>query len=121
MAKLLLNLRNVPDDEVDDVRALLDAHAIGYYETRPGPWNISLGGIWIRDEADVVEARRLMAAYQAERGARARAAYEAARRDGTAGSFWSELRGDPARVLLALFGILLALALVAVPVVLIGR
>ena len=56
-----------------------------------------------------------------KRGARARAAYEAARRDGTAGSFWSELRGDPARVLLALFGILLALALVALPVVLIGR
>ena len=62
-----------------------------------------------------------IAAGQAERGARARAAYEAARREGTAGSFWSELRGDPARVLLALLGILLALALVALPVVLIAR
>ena len=28
MAKLLLNLRNVPDDEVDDVRALLDGNDI---------------------------------------------------------------------------------------------
>ncbi|MCX7041690.1 MAG: DUF6164 family protein, partial [Gammaproteobacteria bacterium] len=32
MSKLLLNLRNVPDDEADDVRALLDAHGIAYYE-----------------------------------------------------------------------------------------
>lgn len=120
MAKLLLNLRNVPDDEADEVRALLDAHAIGYYETRPGPWNISLGGIWIRDEAEVADARRLMAAYQAERGARARASYEAARRDGTAGNVWTEFRTEPVRVLLALFGILLALLLVALPVFLLA-
>lgn len=121
MAKLLLNLRNVPDDESDDVRALLDDHGIAYYETQPGPWNISLGGIWIRDDADAAEARRLMAAYQAERGARARAEYEAARRDGSAGSVWTEFRSEPARVLLVLFGILLALALVVLPVVLIGH
>jgi hypothetical protein len=36
MAKLLLNLRNVPDDEADDVRALLDEHDIAYYETSRG-------------------------------------------------------------------------------------
>jgi hypothetical protein len=30
MSKLLLNLRMVLEDEVDDVRALLDAHRIEY-------------------------------------------------------------------------------------------
>jgi hypothetical protein len=121
MAKLLLNLRNVPDDEADDVRAFLDEHGIAWYETSPGFWNISLGGIWVREDGDVAQAKRLMAEYQAQRGERVRAENEAARRDGTAGSFWTVLREEPARVLLALFGILFALALVGLPVLLIWR
>jgi hypothetical protein len=121
MAKLLLNLRNVPDDEADDVRAFLDEHGIGYYETSPGFWNISLGGIWVREDGDVAQAKCLMAEYQAQRGERIRAENEAARRDGTLGNFWTVLRDEPARVLLAVFGILFALALVGLPVLLIWR
>lgn len=118
MSKLLLNLRNVPDDEADDVRALLDANHIAYYETRPGPWNISVGGIWVREDDAVAEARRLMAAYQLQRGERARAAHAEALRDGTAETFWSQLREEPARVVLAVLGILFALSLVALPILL---
>lgn len=118
MAKLLLNLRNVPDEEADDVRALLDAHRIAYYETTPSLWGISAGGIWLRDDADAAPAKGLMADYQRQRGERARAEYAAARRDGSAETFWTILRAQPARVLLNLLGILLALALVALPVIL---
>ncbi|MBL8263513.1 MAG: hypothetical protein JNM58_13905 [Xanthomonadaceae bacterium] len=121
MAKLLLNLRHVLDDEADDVRAFLDASDIAYYETSPGFWNISLGGIWIRDDDDLAEAKRLMAEYQAQRSARVRAENEAARKDGTAGSFWAVLRDEPVRVLVAVLGILFALALVALPAFLIWR
>ena len=49
MAKLFLNLRNVPGDEADDVRDLLRANAIDFYETQPSPWGISAGGLWIED------------------------------------------------------------------------
>jgi hypothetical protein len=118
MSRLLLNLRNVPEDEADDVRALLDANGIAYYETTPGPWNISVGGIWVKEDADLGEARRLMAGYQQQRGERARAEHAAAVRAGTVETFWSQLRAEPARVLLAVLGILLALALVALPVLL---
>lgn len=121
MSKLLLNLRNVPDDEVDDVRAMLDAHGIAFYETKAGPWNISVGGIWVTEDAAVAEAKRLMADYQRQRGERARAEYDAAVRTGTAETFWSVLRAEPVRVLLTLLGILFALALVALPVILLGR
>ena len=40
MAKLLLNLRMVPDDEAEDVRAFLREHAIAFHETRAWapPW-----------------------------------------------------------------------------------
>ena len=118
MSKLLLNLRNVPDDEADDVRAMLDTHAIAFYETRPSIWGISGGGIFVTEDAAIVEAKRLMADYQQQRQIRARAEYEAAVRDGTAETFWSVLRAEPARVLLAVLGILFALALVALPVIL---
>ena len=101
MSKLLLNLRHVPDDEADDVRAMLDGAGIAYYETKPSAWGISAGGI-----------------YQGERSARARAAYAAARRDGTAETFWTVLRAEPGRVFLVALGIGFLLALVALPVLL---
>ena len=118
MAKLLLNLRNVPEDEADDVRALLDEHGIAYYETSAGTWSLSLAGIWVREDAAFPEAKRLMGEYHAQRAARVRAEREAALRDGTAATFGSVLREQPLRVLLAVIGILLALALVALPAVL---
>ncbi len=121
MSKLLLNLRNVPDDEADDVREMLEAKRIAFYETPPSIWGISAGGIFVRDDADIAEAKRLMAEYQQQRQARARAEHAAAVRDGTAGTFWTQLRDEPLRVVLAVLGIVLALALLAlVPVLLRG-
>ena len=111
----------MPDDEADDVRALLDDHDIVYYETSAGFWNISMGGIWVREDAAFAEAKRLMAEYQAQRGARVRGENEAARRDGTAGTFWTVLRDEPVRVLLTVLGIIFALALVVLPALLLRR
>lgn len=121
MSKLLLNLRHVPDDEADDVRAMLDGNAIGYYETKPGPFGISAGGIWITDNSDVSEAKRLMAEYQAGRQASARAEYEQAKRDGTAETFATIARAQPLRVLLTAIAILFLLGLVALPAILLSR
>ena len=121
MAKLLLNLRNVPDDEADDVRALLDEHDIAYYETSPGFWNISLGGIWVSEDAAFAEAKRLMGEYQAQRSVRVRAENEAARRDGTADTFWTVLRNEPMRVMVAVLGIMFAIALVVLPALVLMR
>ena len=118
MSKLLLNLRNVPDDEADDVRAMLDAHGIAFYETRPSPWGISAGGIFVTEDAAVAEAKRLMADYQQQRQTRARAEYAAAVRAGTAGTFWTVLRAEPVRVVLTGVAILFLLGLVALPVIL---
>ena len=118
MSKLLLNLRNVPDDEADDVRAMLDAKRIAFYETTPSPWGISAGGIWVTEDADFAEAKRAFDDYEQQRSARVRAEYAAAKRAGTAETFFSMLRADPLRVVMTLLGILLALGLVALPVIL---
>jgi hypothetical protein len=121
MAKLLLNLRDVPDDEADDVRRFLDSSGIGYYETRPNRWGISAGGIWIRDDGDLAEAKRLMAAYQRERQARVHAARAEAERNGTAETFADVLRTQPLRVALVAITIALLLGLTALPVLLLWR
>ena len=118
MSRLLLNLRNVPDDEADDVRAMLDAKRIAFYETTPSPWGISSGGIWVAEEADFAEAKRALDDYEQQRSARVRAEYAAAKRAGTAETFIGILRADPLRVVMTLLGILLALGLVALPVIL---
>ncbi|MBU6417533.1 MAG: hypothetical protein KJS83_10235, partial [Xanthomonadaceae bacterium] len=73
MSKLLLNLRNVPDDEADEVRAMLDAKRIAFYETAPSPWGISAGGIWVTEDADFADAKRAFDDYEQQRSARARA------------------------------------------------
>ena len=115
MAKLLLNLRNVPDDEADDVRAMLDSHSIDFYETRPSRWGISHGGIWLSDAGDHPRARALMDEYQASRSERARAEREQQLRDGSAETFTDTVRRDPMRVVLSVLAIAFMLGLLALP------
>ena len=114
MAKLLLNLRYVPDDEADEVRALLEAHEIEYYETAPSLWGVSAGGIWVRHDRDAAAARQVMANYQEQRRTRAREEYESSKRSGAA-TFWATFRAHPLRTIVMLLGIALVLALSAVP------
>ena len=121
MSRLLLNLRNVPDDEADDVRRFLDSGGIGYYETRPSLWGVSGGGIWVRNDGDVAEANRLMAEYQRERQARARAERDEAQRNGTAETFADVLRTQPLRVALTVLAIALLLGVMALPVLLLWK
>ena len=118
MSMLLMNLRNVPDDEADDVRAMLDAKQIAFYETRPSIWGVSAGGIWVTEDAAFVDARRAMDDYQQQRSARARSQYAAARRAGTAETFVTMLRADPERVVLSVLIIILVLGVMALPIIL---
>ena len=98
MARLLLNLRNVPEDEADEVRAWLKENNLAFYETQPSPWGISGGGIWIEDDEQITRAKALMADYQAQRAQNARQARGEALRDGRGETFTSLL--GPAVVLL---------------------
>ena len=104
--------------ELGDVRALLDAKGIAYYETPPSFWGISAGGIWVTEDSDFAEANHAFDDYEQQRSVRVRAEYDAAKRAGTAETFIGMLRSDPLRVALALLGILLALGLVVLPVIL---
>ena len=99
MAKLLLNLRNVPEDEADEVRAWLAESGMEFYETQPSPWGISSGGIWLREDADLVRGKAMMVEYQAGRRQRALAEQADARAEGRQETFSRLLRQRPLYVI----------------------
>src|SRR5690625_30596 len=99
MCRLIFRLRNVPEDEADEVRDLLEQHHIDFYETSAGNWGISMPGLWVRDDSQYDAARRLLDAYQQERAERLRAEYEAARAAGEAETQWQRLRREPMTVI----------------------
>ncbi len=111
MPKLLLNLRHVPDDEAEEVGAMLDAHQIDWYQTPPNRWGISAGGIWVREEADYPRARTAMDAYQAQRAERVRAEWAEAKAAGTAPTLLDAIRANPLGMLATVLAIVLLLGL----------
>lgn len=64
MAQLVFNLKNVPADEANDIRELLELNQIEFYETSAGRWNISVAAIWINNDDDFVKSRQLINQYQ---------------------------------------------------------
>lgn len=121
MPRLLLNLRNVPDDEVDEVQALMAEHGIACYSTPPGPFGITAGGIWLRHPEDYDYARELMDDYQAERAKLARAAWQSAREKGEHGTLTSTIRRHPLRMLLILIGSIFVLMVLFAPLAVLFR
>ncbi|MBD9477629.1 DUF6164 family protein [Pseudoxanthomonas sp. PXM02] len=111
MAKLFLNLRNVPGDEADEVRDLLRSNAIDFYETQPSPWGISAGGLWIEDADQLARAKVLMADYQATRRDHARAQQAADEREGRAETFAGLLQSRPLYVVGVLAAMITIIAL----------
>lgn len=114
MSRLLMNLRHAPEDEIEDVRALLRDNGIEFYETEAGRWRISLAGIWV-EEQDYDAARRHFDAYQRERQIRMRAEHAAQRERGEALGVIDSLRANPLGFGLAIVVIIGILALMAWP------
>lgn len=109
MPVLLFKLRGAHSDEVEEVRALLEAQGIDFYETQAGAWGIGTEAIWLRDDSRLSEARALLDEYQARRAARVRGEYEAAKREGRVRGLFDALRAHPVATLFVLAFILFIL------------
>ncbi|VAX12214.1 hypothetical protein MNBD_GAMMA24-1383 [hydrothermal vent metagenome] len=109
MAILLFKLNAVPDDEAHDIRMLLTDNNIDYYETSAGNWGISLAGIWLRNEAQLEQARNLIDDYELARYRQVRAEYDQRRADGQQRTLVGMLRESPLRFLAYLAAISLIL------------
>ena len=111
MPRLLLNLRQVPEDECIDVLRLLEQADIEHYMTPASRWGISHGGIWLVNESDWDQAKQLFDDYQVKRREQARAQ---AASDPT-NALWYRMRREPLRMLILLGLLGLALCLVVLP------
>jgi len=100
MSRLLIKLRHAPDDEIEEIRNLLQEHRIDFYETQAGAWGISAPGIWLNDEHQYDRAKALMDDYQENRFHEKRAEYESLRRVGQHRTFLQNLLENPVQVIL---------------------
>jgi hypothetical protein len=99
MAVQLFPLRGVPDDEAQDVRALLTENAIEFYETSAGNWGVSMPALWLRDDSQLQQAKTLINDYQIERTEQQREIYEQLKLEGKHRTFWAMLWEEPLKVI----------------------
>jgi hypothetical protein len=109
MSVKLFKLRNVPDDEAEDVRRLLADHDIDFYETYAGGWGISMPAIWLQDASHLAQAKALIDKYQKERMAQARAEYVQLKKEGKHGTVTGRIRENPLQFILLLILLLFIL------------
>ena len=98
MSALAFRLRNVPQEEAEEVRALLEEHDIECYETTAGNWGIAMPGIWVNNDEDLPRARTLINDYQRQRSETQRQAYEQDLRSGSTNTLLQRIRSQPLRV-----------------------
>ncbi|ERS86960.1 hypothetical protein Q672_13655 [Marinobacter sp. EVN1] len=116
----LMNLRHVPDDEADEIRALFEEHEVRYYETPPSRWGISMGGFWVQDADEAARAKALLDDYQRQRFQSQRQAYEQGLARGEIGGIGSMFRRYPLRTLAACLAIAAIAAISLLPFVRVG-
>lgn len=100
MPTLLFKLRNVPEDEAQDIRRLLDRHQVDYYETSGGRWGLGMPGFWAADTNNFHRGRALIDRYEEERRQRHRELHRQLRAEGKSKTFFDGIRSDPLRILL---------------------
>jgi len=100
VAVLLFHLRNVPEEEAEAVRRLLDEHGLATFETRAGFWGLGAAAIWLRDSDELPQARALIDDYQQTLGEQVRREHDALVERGEAPTLWRRLMRQPIRTLL---------------------
>ena len=121
MAVLIFRLRNVPEDEADDVREILEANGLEYYETSAGNWGISLPGIWLKNDRDRDEAKQLIESYERQRSETLRAQYEQLKREGKQRTLLDAFKENPLRFILYLAIVVLVLYVSTLPFLTLGE
>ena len=99
---MLFKLRDVPEDEAEGVREVLERNGIEFYETPASRWGISMEAIWLKDKAQLECARKLIDSYQRERVLRVRQEYARLKEEGGAETFLDRIKNHPFLLLIYL-------------------
>lgn len=116
----LMNLRHVPDDEADEIRALFEENEVNYYETPPSFWGISMGGFWVHDANEAERAKALLQEYQASRQSHQRQVWQESLRAGKGVSIWHQFLHRPVTVIAALLALVFILGVSLAPFIRLG-
>lgn len=100
MSILIFQLRGVPEDEAQEVKELLTQNSIGFYETPPGNWGISNHALWLNDQSQLHEAKKLLADYQQQRQIRSREEYQRLLAEGKNKTILASFKEQPFRFVL---------------------
>ena len=115
MARLLFRLAQVPDEEANEIRALLSEHQIHYYETDAGFFRVGLDAIWLRDGSQEEQARELIRVYQAERALRQQQNYAQLLEAGEVPGLWQHFCAHPVRFIATLIALVFVTGLTLIP------
>lgn len=121
MSEFLFRLNGVPDDEANDIREILNANDISFYETSAGKWGISSAAIWIKNKAQLQQASILLYEYQQNRQTRIKKEYEHLQQKGEIETFFSRARRYPVQFLLYIALIVAILYISIKPFLLFGQ
>ncbi|MDH3670093.1 MAG: DUF6164 family protein [Gammaproteobacteria bacterium] len=78
MARKVYDTNQASSEEISDILALLQRHAISHYETPKGVFGLSLGAIWVENDADYDTARQIIEEYDKAHALRVRQQYGSA-------------------------------------------
>lgn len=115
MATLLFRLGNVPEEEAEEVRNLLEARGFDTFESRAGFWGLGVAAIWLRDESQYEAAREALDAYQQGLAERVRQERNELAERGEAPTLWTRLRHHPVRMLLVAVAVSVILVITLLP------
>ena len=121
MAKLIFKLRSVSDDEADDIKHLLSDNRIDFYESPAGNWGISMPALWIHDDDQYDQAKKLIDAYQVERSQRVRQEVQQQIEQGEYETFIQRIKNRPVQFLIILAFIVFILYVSIMPFLGIGQ
>lgn len=117
MARLLVKLAQVPDDEAQEIRELLTREEIRFYETDAGLFRVGLDALWLSDTGQEVRARELLHGYQQERKQRQQENYASLVEAGQAPTMWQNFCAQPVRFMALMGAIIFVVGLTLLPFV----
>ncbi len=121
MAKLIFKLKSVSDDEADDVKNLLTENNIAFYESPAGNWEISMHALWLNDESQYTQAKKLIDEYQVKRSQHIRLETQQKIDQGEYETFIQRLFNKPVQFLIPLAIIIFILYFSIMPFLEIGQ
>jgi len=121
VAVQIFRLRDVVEDEAEEVRALLAEHDLEFYETPGGNWGISMPALWLVDDEQAETAKALIAEYQEKRFTEARGKYEQLKLEGKQRTLLDSFKENPSQFVFYLAGIVALIYISTMPFIDAGK